>query len=67
MRVLEDLGFYCVDNLPVALAPNVAMLAAGRDPACRASRSEWIRASGCSFRSGPGYSRNSTRTEFILK
>jgi RNase adapter protein RapZ len=33
MRVLEDLGFYCVDNLPVALAPNVAMLAAGRDPA----------------------------------
>jgi UPF0042 nucleotide-binding protein len=35
MRVLEDLGFYCVDNLPVALAPNVAMLAAGRDPALR--------------------------------
>jgi len=33
MRVLEDLGFYCVDNLPVALAPNVAMLVAGRDPA----------------------------------
>ena len=23
MRVLEDLGFYCVDNLPVALAPTV--------------------------------------------
>jgi RNase adapter protein RapZ len=35
MRVLEDLGFYCVDNLPVALAPNVAHLAAGRDPALR--------------------------------
>ena len=35
MRVLEDLGFYCVDNLPVALAPNVAMLAAGRDPALK--------------------------------
>jgi UPF0042 nucleotide-binding protein len=33
MRVLEDLGFYCIDNLPVALAPNVAMLVAGRDPA----------------------------------
>ncbi|MGD1027297.1 RNase adapter RapZ [Candidatus Binatus soli] len=33
MRVLEDLGFYCVDNLPVALAPSVAMLAARRDPA----------------------------------
>jgi UPF0042 nucleotide-binding protein len=32
MRVLEDLGFYCVDNLPVALAQNVAMLAASRDP-----------------------------------
>lgn len=27
MRVLEDLGFYCVDNLPVALAPNVVNLA----------------------------------------
>jgi len=35
MRVLEDLGFYCVDNLPVALAPNVAMLAAGSDPALK--------------------------------
>lgn len=27
MRVLEDLGFYCVDNLPVALAPSVIRLA----------------------------------------
>jgi RNase adapter protein RapZ len=35
MRVLEDLGFYCVDNLPVALASNVAMLVAGRDPALK--------------------------------
>jgi RNase adapter protein RapZ len=32
MRVLEDLGFYCVDNLPVALAPTVARLARERDP-----------------------------------
>lgn len=35
MRVLEDLGFYCVDNLPVALAPNVVELATGRDPALK--------------------------------
>ena len=35
MRVLEDLGFYCVDNLPVALAPNVIELATGRDPALK--------------------------------
>src|SRR5712692_8922222 len=35
MRVLEDLGFYCVDNLPVALAHNVALLAASRDPALK--------------------------------
>ena len=35
MRVLEDLGFYCVDNLPVALAQNVASLAASRDPALK--------------------------------
>lgn len=32
MRVLEDLGFYCVDNLPVALAPNVVRLAAAHRP-----------------------------------
>ena len=35
MRVLEDLGFYCVDNLPVALAPNVLELTADRDPALK--------------------------------
>jgi UPF0042 nucleotide-binding protein len=33
LRVLEDLGFYCVDNLPVALAAEVERLAAGLDPA----------------------------------
>ncbi len=32
MRVLEDLGFYCVDNLPVALAPTVVRLAAAHAP-----------------------------------
>ena len=32
MRVLEDLGFYCVDNLPVALAPTVVKLARERTP-----------------------------------
>src|ERR1700676_4222071 len=32
MRVLEDLGFYCVDNLPVALAESVMRLATSRDP-----------------------------------
>ncbi len=32
MRVLEDLGFYCVDNLPVALAPNVVKLAREHEP-----------------------------------
>jgi UPF0042 nucleotide-binding protein len=33
MRVLEDLGFYCVDNLPVALAPTVVKLARERESA----------------------------------
>jgi len=33
LRVLEDLGFYCVDNLPVALAPEVERLVASSDPA----------------------------------
>jgi RNase adapter protein RapZ len=32
MRVLEDLGFYCVDNLPVALAQSVVKLATDCDP-----------------------------------
>lgn len=32
IRVLEDLGFYCVDNLPVALAANVMQMALERDP-----------------------------------
>jgi UPF0042 nucleotide-binding protein len=32
MRVLEDLGLYCVDNLPVALAPEVVRLAVEHDP-----------------------------------
>ncbi|MGH7907925.1 MAG: RNase adapter RapZ [Candidatus Binataceae bacterium] len=33
LRVLEDLGLYCVDNLPVALAPAVIRLATEHDPA----------------------------------
>ena len=32
MRVLEDLGFYCVDNLPVALAPDVLEMALRATP-----------------------------------
>jgi RNase adapter protein RapZ len=32
MRVLEDLGFYCVDNLPVALTRSVVDLARQHDP-----------------------------------
>jgi UPF0042 nucleotide-binding protein len=36
MRVLEDLGFYCVDNLPVALALSVVRLATGHHPAATA-------------------------------
>jgi len=32
MRVLEDLGFYCVDNLPVALAETVVRLARAHHP-----------------------------------
>jgi UPF0042 nucleotide-binding protein len=33
LKTFEDLGFYCVDNLPVALAPTVVKLARQRDPA----------------------------------
>jgi len=32
LRVLEDLGFYCIDNLPVALAPDVIRVTQERDP-----------------------------------
>jgi UPF0042 nucleotide-binding protein len=31
-RVLEDLGFYCIDNLPIALLPNLFELASGFSP-----------------------------------
>jgi len=33
---LEDLGFYCVDNLPIALLPRFIELLAGRDEVMRA-------------------------------
>ena len=33
---LEDLGFYCVDNLPMALLPKFIELLAGRDEVTRA-------------------------------
>ena len=32
MRVLEDLGFYCVDNMPIALAESALRLATENDP-----------------------------------
>jgi UPF0042 nucleotide-binding protein len=32
LRVLEDLGFYCIDNLPVSLALNVVELATAHTP-----------------------------------
>ncbi len=35
MRVLEDLGWYCVDNLPVAVALTVVRLAIEHDPALK--------------------------------
>jgi UPF0042 nucleotide-binding protein len=35
MRILEDLDFYCVDNLPVALAPDMLRLICERDPSLR--------------------------------
>jgi UPF0042 nucleotide-binding protein len=35
LRVMEDLGLYCVDNLPVALAPEVLRLASENDPSLK--------------------------------
>lgn len=32
LRIFEDLGYYCVDNLPPALLPELADLGAGRYP-----------------------------------
>lgn len=31
LRALEDMGFYCVDNLPVVLLPDLARTLADRD------------------------------------
>lgn len=33
LHTLEDIGFYCVDNLPPVLIPNMAKLCMGDDPA----------------------------------
>ena len=30
LKVLEDFGFFCVDNLPVALLPNFGEIASDR-------------------------------------
>lgn len=32
LNVLEDMGFYCVDNLPVAMLPDFAKAASAREP-----------------------------------
>ena len=32
LKILEDLGFYCVDNLPVSLVEKFAELIMERDP-----------------------------------
>lgn len=37
IRALEDLGFFCVDNLPVALVPTFADLASSRGAVTRAA------------------------------
>ena len=31
LRALEDMGFYCVDNLPVVLLPDLARTLADRE------------------------------------
>ncbi|TBL26587.1 RNase adaptor protein RapZ, partial [Escherichia coli] len=36
LRALEDMGFYCVDNLPVDLLPELAKTLAERDAAAAA-------------------------------
>ena len=33
IKALEDLGYYCVDNLPPALVPTIAELTQGADKA----------------------------------
>ena len=54
IHVLEDLGFYCIDNLPVALIPRFIELwesSQRGDP--RASRSASTSASGASSTTFP--------------
>ena len=67
MRVLEDLDFYCVDNLPVALVPEVLRLAADSTRGWLELRSESTRANGCSFRSGRASFPNLKPTACIRK
>ena len=37
LRALEDMGFYCVDNLPVTLLPELAATTATRDTSAAVS------------------------------
>ena len=43
LRALEDMGFYCVDNLPVVLLPDLARTLADREiSALSACACRWI-------------------------
>ena len=56
LKVLEDSGYYCVDNLPAHLLPGLADFLARRQPT-RAWRSAWTCAAGTTLEGSAGLGR----------
>ena len=51
IRALEDLGYFCVDNLPTMLIPTLAQLSLREGTEFQKSRSSWTCGRAPSFRS----------------
>ena len=56
LRILEDLGYYCIDNLPASLLPSLAdRLTAKTLDIANAAVSIDARTSPADLRQGPGF------------
>ena len=63
LNTFEDLGFYCVDNLPVALIPTFSELYDAATAKSSAPRCWWTRAKARRSKSLPGIYRKHLRSE----
>ena len=63
LKMLEDLGFYCVDNLPISLADKFVQLVSDGGTVQKAALGIDIRQRGGSKRSGRRYRKVAQRTD----